>query len=427
MKIGSTFFDHVWCVDFEFSAPSGERPDPICLVAQDLASGRIVRLWEQELKERSNPPYGVGTADLFVAYYASAELGCHLQLGWSMPVRILDLYTEFRNLTNGRKIPCGSGQIGALTLFGIDAMEALEKEEMRQLALRGGPWTCAERSALLDYCGSDVTALVRLLESMLPHLDCPRALLRGRYMAAAARIEHVGIPIDTEALGVLQDYWSPIQGQLISHVDANYGVYDQRTFKTDRFAAWLAKSKIPWPRLPSGALALDDDTFKQMAVQYPKVAPIRELRVSLSQMRLSDLAVGGDGRNRCMLSAFQARTGRNQPSTSRFAFGPAVWLRGLIRPDPGFGLAHIDWGQQEFGIAAALSRDTIMLAAYESGDPYLAFAKQAGVVPCAATKESHGTIREQFKACALAVQYGMGEESLAARIARLAPERSNIA
>ena len=36
-----------------------------------------------------------------VAYYASAEIGCHLALGWPVPQRVLDLFTEFRNHTNG--------------------------------------------------------------------------------------------------------------------------------------------------------------------------------------------------------------------------------------------------------------------------------------------------------------------------------------
>jgi len=40
------------------------------------------------------------------------------------------------------------------------------------------------------------------------------------------------------------------------------------------------------------------------------------------------------------------------------------------------------------------------------------FAKQAGAAPPSATKQTHGKIRDQFKACALAVQYGMGAESL---------------
>lgn len=57
-----------------------------------------------------------------------------------------------------------------------------------------------------------------------------------------------------------------------------------------------------------------------------------------------------------------------------------------------------------------------MQEAYRSGDPYLAFAKQAGAAPKDATKASHAQIRELYKACALAVQYGMEEVSLAQRI-----------
>jgi DNA polymerase I len=153
-----------------------------------------------------------------------------------------------------------------------------------------------------------------------------------------------------------------------------------------------------------------------MARSYPAVAPLRELRGSLSEMRLSDLAVGLDGRNRTMLSAFRARTGRNQPSNTKFIFGPSVWLRGLIQPPPGHGVAYVDWAQQEFGIAAALSGDPLMMEAYRSGDPYLAFAKQAGTAPLEATKATHKAVRDQFKSTVLAVQYGMGAEALAQRI-----------
>ena len=136
----------------------------------------------------------------------------------------------------------------------------------------------------------------------------------------------------------------------------------------------------------------------------------------LSKMRLNDLAVGRDGRNRTLLSAFRSRTGRNQPSNAKSIFGPSVWLRGLIQPPPGHAVAYIDWSQQEFGIAAALSHDPRMMDAYLSGDPYLEFAKQAGAVPPGATKQSHKAERDQFKACVLAVQYGMGPDSLALRI-----------
>jgi DNA polymerase I-like protein with 3'-5' exonuclease and polymerase domains len=116
------------------------------------------------------------------------------------------------------------------------------------------------------------------------------------------------------------------------------------------------------------------------------------------------------------LSAFRARTGRNQPSNSKFIFGPAVWIRSLIKPPSGYGVAYIDWAQQEFGIAAYLSSDPNMIAAYLSGDPYLAFGKQVGLIPPDGTKHSHKFQRELCKQCILAVLYGMGEVSLAARI-----------
>ena len=393
----------------------GERPDPVCLVAWELRSGRKLRLWRSEFGP--SPPYSTGPEALFIAYYASAEIGCHLALGWPKPARILDLFTEFRCRTNGLTTPAGAGLLGALAYYGFDGMATAEKDAMRDLVLRGD-WSDQERKEILDYCEADVVALARLLTPMLRHIDLPRALLRGRYMAAAASIEHNGVPVDVALLQKLRARWSDIQEQLIAEIDRDYGVFDGRTFKADRFAAWLEREDIPWPRLDSGRLDLSDDAFRQAARAHPSVSPLRELRSALSELRLSDLAVGADGRNRCLLSAFRARTGRNQPSNSKFIFGPSVWLRGLIKPPPGYGLAYIDWSQQEFGIAAALSGDPAMLEAYRSGDPYLSFAKQAGAVPLDATRSTHAAKREQFKACVLAVQYGMAPETLAARIGK---------
>jgi DNA polymerase I-like protein with 3'-5' exonuclease and polymerase domains len=93
-------------------------------------------------------------------------------------------------------------------------------------------------------------------------------------------------------------------------------------------------------------------------------------------------------------------------------------MRALIRPGPGYGVAYVDWSQQEFAIAAALSRDELMMDAYASGDPYMKFAIQARLAPEGATKQTHKQERTLCKACVLAVQYGMGAESLALRINR---------
>jgi len=154
------------------------------LVALELRSGRLIRQWRDEMSRE--PPYSTGPDSLFIAYYASAELGCHLALGWPQPARVLDLFVEFRNLTNGLPTPSGAGLLGALTYFGLDAMAAVEKGEMRELIMRGEPWSADERAAILDYCESDVRGLKRLLPHMAAAVDLPHALLRGRYMPAAA-------------------------------------------------------------------------------------------------------------------------------------------------------------------------------------------------------------------------------------------------
>jgi DNA polymerase I len=407
---------HVIAADFEFEFGGhvGNRPRPVCMVAKELRTGQTWRLWRGEFD--TVPPFPIGTDALFIAYYASAEPGCFRSIGWPMPSNVLDLFVEFRNRTNGLTTPAGSGLVGALTYFGLDNIGAVEKDDMRSLVLRGAPWNDDERTAILNYCSGDVAALERLLPAMLSRIDLPRALLRGRYMKAAAAMEHNGTPIDTETLGLLRQYWTDIQDELITEIDADYGVFDGRTFKAERWENYLVKHDIPWPRLESGRLDLSDNAFRQMAKAYTAVSPMRELRSALSELRLNDLAVGQDGRNRTILSAFRSRTGRNQPGSAKYIFGPSVWLRSLIKPPPGFGVAYIDWSQQEFGIAAALSGDRAMQTAYLSGDPYLAFAKQAGAVPDHATKETHGPTRELFKQCALAVLYGMEAQSLAVRI-----------
>src|SRR6516164_2497788 len=243
------------------------RSVAVCCVARELRSGRTFRIFHGECG--STPPYATGSDVLFVAYYASAELGCYRALGWPMPERILDLFAEFRDRTNGLPTPAGAGLLGALTYFGLDGMAATEKKEIQE-AIGSGTWRGHYTpKEILDYCAQDVAALARLLPAMLPQIDLPRALLRGRYMAAAAAMEYAGTPIDTEMLAQLRAGWTGIQDQLIAEIDSDYGVFDGRTFKAERFAAWLAGKGIPWPLLESGRLDLSDGTFRQMAKSYP--------------------------------------------------------------------------------------------------------------------------------------------------------------
>jgi hypothetical protein len=422
-------FSEIWVLDFEFISESGAQPVPVCLVAAELISGRTLRLWQDELGP--TPPFRTDPDVLFVAYYAPAELSCFLVLGWPLPARILDLYIEFRAKTNGLALPVGRGLLGALSYHGIPGITSDEKKGMRDLILRGGPWTDQERRSIFDYCATDVDCLGPLLAAMLPGIrrttqGFGQALLRGRYAAAVARMEHTGVPIDVTMIESLRLHWRDIKQGLISDVDKDYGVFDGTTFKAGLFASWLNTEGIAWPRTSTGRLQLDQDTFRDMAKAYPKLGPLKELRHALSEMRLEDIAVGPDGRNRTMLSPFGARTGRNTPSNTKFIFGPAVWLRGAIKPGPGQAIAYVDWSSQEVAIAAALSGDAGLLEAVGSGDPYLAFAKRSGLAPADATKQSHGAIREVCKTVVLGTNYGMGPQSLAFRTGLSVIDAQNV-
>lgn len=417
MLIAGRRFDHVTVVDFEYTATPGERPVPICCVTQEVGTGALRSYWVDDLVGRPCP-YPTGLNDLVVTFNAVAEYSCHAVLGWPIPINSLDLMVEFKCLTNGLPRPMGAGLLGAAATFGLDVIEAAHKEAMRDLAKRGGPYDDGEKAELLEYCASDVKTTTALLLKMEPKIDLGRALLRGLYMGAVALIEHEGVPIDVPVLNLIRETRAQLRLRLPARIDTGRRIYAGTKFKAARWVDWVRSEGIPWPMLPSGQPRLDDATFEEMSRIYPQVRPYRELRQVMAQTRSDGLAVGRDGRNRTPLWPFSSRTSRNQPSTSAFIFGAPKWFRGLIKPPPGYGLAYLDFEQQEFGIAAYLSRDGRMIAAYQSGDPYIAFALQAGAVPPNATKASHPIERELFKECALGVQYGMAERRLALRIRR---------
>lgn len=419
-------FKEIWGVDFEFVQHDGGRhPDPVCLVAWELRSRRKIRLWKDQFSE--NPPYSIAADSLFVSFAADAELSCHLALGWPFPARILDLRIEFLraiNTTPPHKEYRKAKLLHALAYYGLDGIDATKKKYWQDLVIRGGPWTADEQKGILDYCETDVVAIDQLLCRMVTrgHVSFGRRLVlslyRGRYMAAVTRMESEGVPCDMERYSRLLPRWEPMKDHLVDTLGADYGVFNSdRSFSEKRFARYLAARGWGWPLLDSGRLDLKNKTFKQMAIIHPELEPLRQLHYSLDKLKLNELVMGADGFNRCWLNPFGSRTGRNQPSNTGFIFGPAVWLRDfLIQAKPGWGLAYIDWVGQEFGIAAGLSRDALMREAYVSEDMYIAFGKQARVLPEDATDKTHPIERDQFKVCVLSTQYGSGYRSLSERI-----------
>jgi hypothetical protein len=408
-------FSEVVLCDFEYYTSNEVNAPllvPLCACAKELRSGRKFRLWGTELK-RSGPPWAHGPNDLFCSYNAPAELGCFLELGWPLPRWILDLCIEHRQLANGvlaKHLP--RDLLAAMRYHGLNGIEVVEKQCWHKLILTGGPFDAEQRVGILDYCWTDVAALEELLPAMLrsmPH-DLERALFRGRYTIPITHIMRTGIPIDVKTWRCLYEKREDIQREVV--VDCP--VYEGTTFKMDRFEKWLTERDLlhVWPRTASGRLSTSDDTFGDYAL-LPDLEHLRQIRQVLDNLRKPSFQVRA-GRNYFGILPFKAETSRN--ATIGCLFQSPVWLRGLIQPKPGIGLAHIDFEQEEFFIAGVRSGDEAVLQAYASGDPYLSFGIKAGLIPHGGAKASHPAERAMAKTLMLAVQYGMAARTLAARL-----------
>ena len=412
-------FEEGVLVDFEFNGgernprSEGNRPYVVCLCAHELRSGRHFRLWRDQLVGLKAPPYRNDSKTLFVAYYASAELCCHLSLGWELPTNILDLFIEFRRLTNhSEEHQPPAGLLDALDYFRLDSIEAQAKEKWRDVVLRGGPWSAEERAGILDYCWSDVDALEKLLQ-VLPIRNFGHSLIHGSYMRPDAWMRHRGIPVDKPLCDDLATLWGELRRGLIDDLNLRYPFFEGDSFRHKLLEQWLVAHGIhSWPLTPTGRLKTDAETLRSMALRCPEVAEFCHTKITLEQLKTFELSVGDDAKNRCMLSAFRSKTSRNQPSNTAFAFGLNAAFRSLVKPEPGQALVYLDFSGQEFALAAYYSKDSNMIAAYESGDPYAAWARKANAMPADGDKYTHPNVRAMYKLASLGILYSMGAETL---------------
>jgi hypothetical protein len=411
-------------VDSEFRLDENFRHHVVCIVAHEWPSGRVYKIWLDGQPCLFQLPCDEDT--LWVSFVAVAELRSLLAINHPLPKRILDLHVENHWLNNLQESQLERSLkrkekffslVTTLRRNGFDSVSAEEKESMRNLIMGGGPFTEDQKSAILDYCESDVTPLDELLPKLLPLIDIRRAVARGTYIIEIAKVEDRGIPIDVSRLEQIRQR----RDELMLHIIARWpqiDVYDGTTFNQEKFAAFLVQAGLAdrWRKTPTGLYSSEDSYLEEMGRYFPLIEDLRQLKKVVLQLQRDRFRAGLDGRARCPLWPFSSITGRNQPSADNplnngrsevpYIFGLPKALRFLIRPTAGTALAYIDWEQQEFMIAALMSGDQEMIRAYKTGNPYLALAKKLGEVPETATKATHHREHERFKAVVLGVNYG---------------------
>jgi hypothetical protein len=139
-------FRFINCVDFEFRAGRGNRPEVVCMVVHEVRSGETRRYWKDEIHKMPRAPFETGPDAVMAAYAAQAEHGCILAQEWPRPDNTVDQYAEFRAQTNGVRRNASL----------LDAMARRIDWLWRQLSPKNCPSSNIPTTASLPW--SDVTA-----------------------------------------------------------------------------------------------------------------------------------------------------------------------------------------------------------------------------------------------------------------------------
>ncbi|MHB8523746.1 MAG: DNA polymerase [Limisphaerales bacterium] len=301
----------------------------------------------------------------------------------------------------------------AVRRAGLNPAPPEYKAYWRGVAMSGRDLPPGLPQGLMDYCLSDVAATEAVLLWMIPHLDHPRCLIRGRFTKATASVESTGLPLDVAYYRKLTAHWPSVRRALIER--RGHGLFVAQEVSRPAFERFLDSVGMlhTWPRTPTGLVSLDANLLEEQAPHHPILQDVSDLRAVLKTVPEMNLPIGSDGWARHAALPGIAKTGRCLPLTRQFIFQQHAWTRFLIKPPEGWAVACLDYEAEEFAIAAALSSDERMMWAYNQGDPYMGTAILAGSAPTGATKASHPRERKLWKVASLADLYGQGATSLA--------------
>jgi len=235
------------------------------------------------------------------------------------------------------------GLLDALKLHGLPGRSQEEKDRMRDMILGNENYTPEQRHEIQDaYNKDDVDDTTALLGSLGGPVDnIHHTLFRGRYMAAVARMERVGLSVASDfLLDELVPTWDAIKRHYIQR-DDEFHLYDGVDFVEERLRDLIEAKRWDWPRTPTGKYQLKIATIGKQATRYPELKSLARLRDQIAELRINKLAktVGPDGFSRCPLLPFWTVTGRNQPSAKdkMFLLGLPTWLHGILKPPTGHG------------------------------------------------------------------------------------------
>jgi hypothetical protein len=190
---------------------------------------------------------------------------------------------------------------------------------------------------------------------------------------------------------------------------------------------WIKKNHRIWPMTDGGVRGIPQPSLKlehweaeySFRHDFPRgnfgAQMVRYLKTAQSLKGFKDKGgaanntfwdhVGSDGMVRSYINPYGAQSSRYQPGSVGFLFLKSAWQRALCQPPKGWAVGAFDYASQEILLGAILSHDKKLYEAYCSGDIYLAYGKEIGVIPPDGTKKTHGKERDDQKPVLLGWQY----------------------
>lgn len=404
---------------------------------------------------------------IFVSFNVESESSALLSLGVDpLKMKWIDLYLEYVMLSNHNNVLAKGeqyvrGEVKRILTWSNDKgpknlasslyklckikIDSEHKDKMRDLIISNpSEFTEEEKNQIMEYCLSDTVHLPKMLKALNAHYKTfiPRehqATLRdeihwrAEYAVRTAIMVRHGYPVETTWLKNLTENIPVLLKECCEDINDQFP--DVKPFKWDKKSLkykmdtkavkkWIEYCPhfAKWERTETKQLSLALDSWKKFynySHDYPVgnfgAQMLRYLNLSQQLRGFTDPAgaknntfwdyVGSDGMARPYMNIYGAQSSRSQASSTSLLFLKTGWMRSLCVPPKGKAIGAIDYSSQEFLIGGLEAQDDKMIEAYASGDVYLAYGKEIGVIPKDGTKSSHGKQRDAQKPVILGWQY----------------------
>ena len=413
--------------DSEFQPVAGEMPNVLCFVFKDCVTGEV---WHCESKTDIEALPFDWEQTLLVAHNVYAEALSLLAWEIPLPEYWICTWIESKNVFQNGNNPKGFfTQLNVAKILEVPddlIMDADEKNIMRDLILDNAQWSSSEWKSIIDYCEEDTVCCAALFPLLCKKIEetferpiehtATQMLVRGQAKSLEAQMYANGIPVDTKSYNLFQEQWPNKKSKFIEQKNKILNVFEEGIFKQDLFENLLRRLQLysEWPKTKTGKCSTADGTLEEYEEVHPHIKLLRAVKNLIASGRLKGLEVGKDGRSRAEQKFFSTITGRAAPSSTNYPFVAPRWLRTFIHPPAGKVLAYIDFSHEEPCIQAALSKDPNLTEAVK-GDVYMYTANDAGALRGVNDPDKVKSIRTIFKTTFLALSYGMGDWSVAAK------------